>query len=51
MQITFLGPDGQFVTVSDLRREAIPPKSGKDTTVALPRERQLTSWMLTNFRA
>lgn len=51
MQITFPGPDGEMVTVVDPRRNPVPTKPSKDTTIALPRERRPTSWMLTSFRS
>lgn len=40
MQITFPGPDGQPVTVSDTRRDPALTRPGKDVTIALPEERR-----------
>jgi len=50
MQITFPGPDGQLLTVTDPRRDARPATPGKDVKIALPRERRPASWMLATFR-
>lgn len=50
MQITFPGPDGQLLTVTDPRRDPLPGKTPKDIKIALPRERRPASWMLATFR-
>jgi hypothetical protein len=50
MQISFPGPDGEIVIVSDPRRAPVPTKPARDETIALPSERRPTSWMLTSFR-
>jgi hypothetical protein len=46
MQITFPGPDGTPITVSDPRREPVLNKPGKPVSIALPEERRPASWIL-----
>lgn len=50
MQITFPGPDGQLLTVSDPRPTPPSTKTAKVTTVVLQREQRPASWMLATFR-
>ena len=50
MQITFPGPDGQPITVSDTRREPILGKSGKTVSLALPEERRPAGWIITAMK-
>ena len=51
MQITFPGPDGQLLTVSDPRPIPPPGKPVKQKTIVLQREQRPASWMLATFRA
>ena len=50
MQITFPGPDGQTLTVSDPRPTSTTGKPVKQTIV-LQREQRPASWMLATFKA
>jgi len=51
MQITFTGPDGQTLTVSDPRATSTTGKSVKPQTIVLQREQRPASWMLATFKA
>lgn len=51
MQITFPGPDGQTLTVSDPRPTSPSGKPAKDKTIVLQREQRPASWMLATFTA
>jgi hypothetical protein len=48
MQITFTGPDGQTLTVSDPRLTTGKP--AKQQTIVLQREQRPASWMLATFK-
>ena len=46
MQITFPGPDGQPIPVTDTRRDPIPSRPGKETAFGLSQERRPASTLL-----
>ena len=50
MQITFPGPDGQPIPVTDSRRDPIPTRPGKDSAYALPQERRPAGTLIATMR-